>query len=335
MTPKLHPEARALMEIVARAAAPAFHTLDVPKAREEVRKMFAYFGAEPPPVASVRDLAMPCADGSGRIGLRLYRPFGSAAQERLPLLVFFHGGGWIAGDLDAYDSLCCALANHACCAVLSVDYRLAPEHPFPAAVDDAYAAALWAQQHAAELAVDAGRIAVGGDSAGGNLAAVTAILARDRGGPRLVFQLMVYPTTDQSSERPSQRQFGRGYLLELEAIRYFQRKYLPHPRDYRDWRASPLLRQDLAGLPPALVLSAGFDPLLDDCIAYVERLSAARVAVQHRCFDGMIHGFVTLGKRFTASAEAIELAASALRDAFHAATQSGRKCNRGLPTQGA
>ena len=329
MRHKLHPQAKALMDIVARAAAPAFHTLDVPKAREEVRKMFAYFGADPPPVASVRDLTMPCADGSGRINLRLYRSFESAPHERLPLLVFFHGGGWIAGDLDAYDSLCRALANQALCAVLSVDYRLAPEYPFPAAVEDAYAATLWAERHAAELAIDVGRVAVGGDSAGGNLAAVTAICARDRAAPRLVFQLMVYPATDQCSERPSQRQFGRGYLLDLEAIRYFQHKYLLHPRDYLDWRASPLLREDLAGLPPALIISAGFDPLLDDCTAYAERLSAAGVAVEHRCFDGMIHGFMTLGKMFTMAGEAVDLAASALRDAFRGTARGALKSDQG------
>ena len=328
MTDKLHPQAKALMEIVARAAAPAFHTLDVPKARQEVRKMFAYFGADPPSVASVRDLTMPCPDGSMRINLRLYRPFASAPHECLPLLVFFHGGGWIAGDLDAYDPLCRVLANKTPCAVLSVDYRLAPEHPFPAAVEDAYAATLWAEQHAAELAIDVGRIAVGGDSAGGNLAAVTAIISRDQAAPRLVFQLMVYPATDQCSERPSQRQFGRGYLLELEAIRYFQHKYLLHPRDYRDWRASPLLRKDLAGLPPALIISAGYDPLLDDCIAYAEHLHGAGVAVAHRCFDGMIHGFMTLGKMFTAADEAVDVAAQALRDAFQVAACGARNSDQ-------
>lgn len=332
MSNKLHPEAKALMEIVARAAAPAIHTLDVPKAREEVRKMFAYFGADPPPVASVRELRMPCPEeDASSIDLRFYRPLSSAPAEILPLLVFYHGGGWIAGDLEAYDALCRMLANRALCAVLSVDYRLAPEHPFPAAVNDAYAALVWAQQHAAELAIDGRRVAVGGDSAGGNLAAVTAIMARDQGAPPLAFQLMVYPAIDQCSERPSQRQFGRGYLLELEAIRYFQHKYLRHAGDYHDWRASPLLREDLAGLPPALIITAGFDPLVDDCVAYAEHLQAAGVAVEHRCFVGMIHGFMTLGKMFAAADEAVDTAAEALRLAFQAASreagQLGPKLN--------
>jgi acetyl esterase len=193
-----------------------------------------------------------------------------------------------------------------------VDYRLAPEHPFPAAVEDADLAVRWVADQAAELAVDPRRIAVGGDSAGGNLAAVAAILARDRGHPRLAFQLLIYPATDQGSERPSQRQFGRGYLLDLESIRYFQHQYLRHARDHADWRASPLLATDLSGLPPALIITAGFDPLLDDCVAYADRLEAAGVAVEYRCYEGMIHGFITLGKLFTAAGEAITLAAAAL-----------------------
>ncbi len=315
MSKTLDPQARMLMDIVARAAAPAFHTLDVAKARDETRKLHAYFGAEAPAVASVREIDIP-RDG-GVIPARCYRSLGSAATTALPLLVFFHGGGWTVGDLDSHDSLCRTLANAARCTVLSVDYRLAPEHPFPAAVDDAYSATVWASRHARDLGADATRIAVGGDSAGGNLAAVTAILARDRGAPHVVFQLLVYPATDQGSERPSWQQFGRGYLLDLESIRYFQKKYLRHARDYDDWRASPLLRHDLAGLPPALVITAGFDPLLDDCVAYVHQLRAAGVAVEYRCFDGMVHGFLTLGKVFTAAGEASALAARALAQAFH------------------
>jgi len=310
----LDPQAKVLMDIVARAAAPAFHTLDVAKAREETRKLHAYFSAEAPAVGSVREMAIPHQGAT--IPARFYRPLGSPARSTLPLLVFFHGGGWTVGDLDSYDPLCRTLANEAQCGVLSVDYRLAPEHPFPAAVDDAYAATAWASEHARELGVDAARIAVGGDSAGGNLAAVTTILARDRGAPALVFQLLVYPATDQGSERPSWQQFGRGYLLELESIRYFQKKYLRHARDYHDWRASPLLRSDLAGLPPALVITAGFDPLLDDCVAYSQRLRAAGVEVEYRCFDGMVHGFLTLGKMFAAAGEASKLAARALTKAF-------------------
>lgn len=320
MTRKLDPQARLLMDIVARKAAPAFHTLDVAKAREETRKLHAYGSPALPAVAASHDLSIPGPAGIP-LGARLVRPAGSSAEAALPLLVYYHGGGWTVGDLDSYDSLCRLLANRARCAVLSVDYRLAPEHPFPAAVDDADAALAWAATHAAELAIDPARIAVGGDSAGGNLAAVAALLARDRGGPPLVLQLLIYPATDQNSERPSQRQFGRGYLLDLESIRYFQHKYLRHARDYQDWRASPLLAPDLAGLPPALMLTAGFDPLLDDCIAYADRLQAAGVPVRHRCFDGMVHGFITLGRLFTVADEAITLAADALAAAF-AATEA-------------
>lgn len=314
MSKTLDPQAKALMEIVARAAAPAFHTLDVAKARDETRKLFAYFSPPAPPVAAVREIAIP-TDGAA-IAARLYRPLGSTGAMALPLLVFFHGGGWTVGDLDSYEPLCRTLANEACCAVLSVDYRLAPEYPFPTAVDDAYTAALWVSEHAHELGVDATRIAVGGDSAGGNLAAVTAILARDRGAPALVFQLLIYPATDQRTERPSWRQFGRGYLLDLESIRYFQNKYLRHARDYEDWRASPLRRDDLTGVAPALVITAGFDPLLDDCMAYVRHLEGAGVNVEHHCFEGMVHGFLTLGRMFAAAGEGTRLAARALTRAF-------------------
>ena len=316
MSKQLDPQAKALMEKVARAAAPAFHALDVIKARSETRKLYTYFSLSAPPVALVREIAIPRTEGGGVIPARYYRSLGSAPQTLLPLLVFFHGGGWTVGDLDSYDPLCRVLANRAACAVLSVDYRLAPEHPFPAAVDDAYAATLWAKQQAHELRVDDSRIAVAGDSAGGNLAAVTAILARDQGEPALVFQLLIYPATDQGSERPSQKEFGRGYLLDLEAIRFFQNKYLRHARDYEDWRASPLLRQDLAGLPPALIITAGFDPLLDDCVAYADHLRAAGVEVDYHCFEGMVHGFLTLGKVFSAAVEASDLAARALVRAF-------------------
>jgi acetyl esterase len=317
MSKTLDPQAKVLMEIVARAAAPAFHTLDVVKARSETRKLHACFSPEPPAVASVLEMEIPRVGEGGVIPARCYRPMGSRPEARLPLLVFFHGGGWTVGDLDSYDPLCRELANKAQCSLLSVDYRLAPEYPFPAAVDDAYTATVWAREHAHELRVDGARIAVGGDSAGGNLAAVTAILARDRAGPSLVFQLLVYPATDQRSERPSWQQFGRGYLLELESIRFFQNKYLRHVRDYDDWRASPLLREDLAGLPPALILTAGFDPLLDDCVAYADHLRAAGVKVEYHCFDGMVHGFLTLGKMFSAAREASDLAARALVQAFN------------------
>ncbi|MBL8541416.1 MAG: alpha/beta hydrolase [Betaproteobacteria bacterium] len=314
MSKILDPQAKALMDIVARAAAPAFHTLDVDRARDETRKLHAYFSPPAPQVAAVREIEIP-GEGAA-IAARLYRPRGSTAEMALPLLVFFHGGGWTVGDLDSYDPLCRTLANEACCAVLSVDYRLAPEHPFPAAVDDACTATVWASEHAEELDVDASRIAVGGDSAGGNLAAVTAILARDRGAPSVALQLLVYPATDQRTERPSWRQFGRGYLLDLESIRYFQNKYLRHARDYDDWRASPLRRTDLAGVAPALVITAGFDPLLDDCVAYADHLKAAGVAVEYHCFEGMVHGFLTLGKLFTAAGEATRLAAQSLTRAF-------------------
>ncbi|HEY5899097.1 MAG TPA: alpha/beta hydrolase [Burkholderiales bacterium] len=243
--------------------------------------------------------------------MRVYRPL---AGETLPALLYFHGGGWTIGDVDTHDVLCRQLALGARCAVFSVDYRLAPEHPFPAAVDDCWAATRYVAENADKLKIS--RIAVGGDSAGGNLAASIALLARDAGGPRLAFQLLVYPATDQRCASASHQRNAQGYLLTRDAIEYFRRAYLPNPSDWLDWRASPLLAKSHANLPPALVVTAGYDPLLDEGRAYAERLKSAGVEVTYREFADMVHGFALFGGVVDTANSAVAEFCAALRRAF-------------------
>jgi acetyl esterase len=277
-------------------------------ARRIYRDTRAALSARPPELADVRLLVL-----DNRIAVRAYRP---VRDEVLPALVFFHGGGWTIGDLDTHDVLCRQLAAGARCAVFSVDYRLAPEHPFPAAVEDCYAATRYVHSHAGQLGVDSGRIAVGGDSAGGNLAAVVALMARDGGAPRLACQLLIYPATDQRCHFPSHERNGEGYLLTRDAIRYFRAAYLPRAKDHLDWRASPLLAPSHAALPSALVLTAGYDPLVDEGRAYAESLAAAGVEVEYKEYADMVHGFVLFGGVIDAANRAVDECCRHLRDVF-------------------
>jgi acetyl esterase len=310
----LHPHARALLDLIAERGVPPTHTLSPAEARAVYRDRRGFTQPAPPPVASVTDLA---ADGPhGAIPLRLFRPLGTMADQVLPALVYYHGGGWVIGDLDTHDTLCRELANHAGCAVVSVDYRLAPEHRFPAAVDDSIAAARWVHRHAAALHLDPDRIAVGGDSAGGNLAAVVAIAARDAGDLPLAYQLLIYPATDQHRSAPSHTTNGEGYLLTRDTMAYFTGHYIPDPARYADWRASPLLHPDLSRLPPALVLTAGYDPLRDEGLAYAQRLSEAGNQATHLSFERQIHGFILMGKVLDEANAAVRLCAADLRDAL-------------------
>src|SRR5262249_5257951 len=217
-----------------------------------------------------------------------------AGDGPLPLLMYFHGGGWVIGDLDTCEGICRSLANGAGCIVVAVDYRLAPEHRYPAAAEDCYAATAWAAEHARELGGDSRRIAVGGDSAGGTLTTVVALMARDRGGPPLGHQLMVYPVTEHSYETASYRDFADGYLLNLELMTYFWNQYLGGASDGLDRYASPLRAPDLRGLPPALVITAEFDPLRDEGEAYAARLREAGVPVTLSRYDGVFHAFFSM-----------------------------------------
>ena len=310
----LHPQARALMDLMIERGVPPTHTLTPAEARRFYRERRSFTQPAPPEVAAVRELT---ANGPhGDIPLRLYRPIGSASNDMLPVLVYFHGGGWVIGDLDTHDTLCRELANGSGACVVAVDYRMGPEHRFPAAVDDAFAATAWVRRQADDLRIDPARMAVGGDSAGGNLAAVVAIAARDAGDLPLAFQLLIYPGTDQRRGSASHQALGEGYLLTNDTMAYFIGHYIADPAQYLDWRASPLLHTDLAGLPPAFVITAGYDPLRDEGLAYAQRLSEGGNRASQVCFERQIHGFITMGRVIDESNTAVALCAAALRREF-------------------
>ena len=310
----LHPQAQAFIDLLVQRGIPPTHTLTPADARKFYRERRAVTQPDPGAVAEVRELQ---ADGpDGPIPLRLYRPLGSDAAAALPVLVYYHGGGWTIGDLDTHDTLCRGLCNGSGCAVVAVDYRMGPEHRFPAAVDDVLAATRWVVREAAALGVDAGRLAVGGDSAGGNLAAVVAIAARDAGDLPIAYQLLIYPATDMRRVHPSHVTNGQGYVLTADTIRYFHGQYITDAAHDNDWRASPLLREDLAGLPPALVLTAGYDPLRDEGLDYARALTAAGNRASHVCFERQIHGFITMGRLLDEANTAVALCAAELRRAL-------------------
>ena len=312
----LDPQARALLDLMAERGVPPTHTLSVAEARQTYRERRGFTQPEPPPVGWVRDRQAPGPQGP--IALRHYRPAGVPDAERLPLLIYFHGGGWTIGDLDTHDVLCRTLCAAAGLGVLAVDYRMGPEHRFPAAVDDCLAATRFARDQAAALGADPARLAVGGDSAGGNLAAVVCLALRDAGEALPAFQLLIYPATDMRAVALSHRSNGQGYMLTADTIAYFRGHYIPGAGQWADWRASPLLAADHAHLPPALVLTAGFDPLRDEGRQYADALSGAGVACQLVCFERQIHGFVTMGRVIGEANTALDLCAAALRRALAA-----------------
>lgn len=281
----LDPQAQELLDQMAKLGVPPMHTLPV----EQVRKnMAAIYRGDPEEVKSIEDRRIP--GPAGEIPIRIYTPEGTPPR---PLVVFFHGGGWAIGDLDSHDVLCRQIANGAGAVVVAVDYRLAPEHKYPAAAEDSYAATVWAVENAAAIGADPNRVAVVGDSAGGNLAAVVSLMARDRGGPRLRYQVLAYPVTDYSFESTSYRENAEGYFLSRDSMVWFWDLYLPDQAAGADPLASPLRAKDLSGLPPALVLTAEYDPLCSEGDAYADRLREAGVPVEHRRYEGLIHGFLT------------------------------------------
>jgi acetyl esterase len=295
-----------------------------PKLGEEVHdaaQARAILAAQPPvpidPVAvgRVEERTVPGADAD--VPARLYWPAGRDGPngEPIPIVVFFHGGGFALCDLDTHDPVCRNMANMAGAVVLSVDYRLAPETPFPGGVEDAYAATQWAHEHAAELGADPDRLVVAGDSSGGNFAAVVALMARDRGGPPIAYQFLIYPVTDRNFEVASYRENSRGYFTTATHLRWYWDQYVgPDGADAAHPYASPLRAEDLSGLPPARVLTAEYDPLRDEGEAYAERLSAAGVETSLRRFDGMFHGFFTFSQIFPPGQQANEEEFAALRE---------------------
>ncbi|CAN5687043.1 alpha/beta hydrolase [soil metagenome] len=306
----LDPQARALLDLQALANFPGFHRMAPAEARSAFRARRSLAGPAEE-VGGVEDRELP-----GGLRVRVYWPKAQKSLSDLwPAMVFFHGGGFVQGDLDTIDSPCRTLTNASRCLFVSVDYRLAPEHKFPAAVEDAYTATSWVAEKAAGLGIDPARIAVGGDSAGGNLAIVTALLARDRGGPRLAFQLLIYPVTNHAFDTPSYRECGDGYGLNREAMEYYWTQYLDRPEDGANPLASPLLA-DLHGLPPAMVITAEYDPLRDEGEALAEKLRTAGVAVEARRYEGQIHGFFTMAGLLEASRQLHRDIAKALRQAL-------------------
>lgn len=309
----LHPEYDALLRQAAAANVPPLIELPPAAARRMFREMQP--AAPEVPVAAVVD-----ADADG-VPVRVYRPAGDGP---FPVVMMFHGGGWVLGDLETADCQSREVCNGAGVVVASVDYRLAPEHRCPAAAEDCYRATAWTAGHAAEFDGDARRLAVAGDSAGGNLAAVVAQLARDRGGPAIAFQLLVYPVTDGRLNTPSFRENAEGYLLTAESMRWFWNQYAPSTEERLHPCASPLLATDLSNLPPALVMTAQFDPLRDEGEAYAAALGAAGVAAETIRYDGFIHGFFGQTRTIAAARPAMDKACGALRDALLATNKEQR-----------
>ncbi len=303
----LHQECRQVLDLLESLGMPDFSEISPAEARE--------FSLAPPPevptpVAEVAERTLSTPDAE--VPVRIYRPDGDGGG----VLVYFHGGGWVIGGLESHDETCRMLCAGGGVTVVAVDYRLAPETRYPGAVTDCYNATLWVSEQAAELGLDASRLAVGGDSAGGNLAAAVAQMARDKGGPHIAFQLLVYPVTDADFDRPSYLDNGEGYLLTRRGMQWFWGHYAPDAAQRTQPYASPL-RGDLVGLPPALVQVAEFDPLRDEGVAYANALKAAGVKVQFNHYHGMIHGFFGMTEAISDARQAMQEACQALRRHLH------------------
>ncbi len=302
---------QSLLDMMAAMGAPPLEQQTVADARQRMT-MMSQMGGSPEAVHKVENRTIP--GSAGEIPVRIYTPEGDGP---FPMLVFFHGGGFVIGDLDSHDPLCRTLTNAAHCIVVAVDYRLAPEHTFPAAPEDCYAATKWVADNAASLNGDAARIAVGGDSAGGNLSAVVSLMARDRRGPTILFQLLIYPVTDYYLPgTPSLRENADGYFLTRNSMIWFFNHYVPEGSDLDNPYLHPLRAKNLSNLPPAFVITAEYDPLRDEGEAYAQRLREAGVTVQAKRYNGMIHGFFNMVAAVDVAKEAVNEAAGALRKAF-------------------
>ena len=301
----LDPEAQVLAK--AATAGTPIHLQTPAEARAAMLVQTASLGP-PEPVHRIENLSVPAEHGE--IPIRVYTPAGNGPFTGL---VFFHGGGWVIGSIETHDALCRSIANAAGCVVVSVEYRLAPEHKYPAAADDAFAATCWVSEHAAKLGIDPARLAVGGDSAGGNLAAVVSLMARDRSGPPLALQLLLYPITDYDLDTASYQRYADGYLLTRDAMAWFWGHYVPDGVSPETPYISPLRAPDHSNLPPALVITAECDPLADEGRAYAERLKAAGVAVTFNCYPGMIHGFIRRHRLLRQGRNGLDELAGALR----------------------
>ncbi len=306
----LDPQAQKLVDAMAALGLKPVEDSTPEEARESIRARTVILGPFDE-VAAVADHRVPVE--GGEITVRMYSPGGPGPH---PALVFYHGGGWVIGDLYTHDGICRSLTNAAGCVVASVDYRLAPESKYPVAAEDSYAALRWLVANTARLGIDPRRVAVGGDSAGGTLSTVVALMGRDRGGPALVHQVLIYPATSSDLDTPSYHENATGYLLTREAMRWFWRQYLSREEQGTEPYASPLLAPSLAGLPPALVITAECDPLRDEGEAYAARLRAAGVPVTLTRYPGMFHGFFRMTRLLDKARAALDEVAGSLRKAF-------------------
>jgi acetyl esterase len=306
----LDPDLEKFLALARQAGRPPFEALTPAQARSAYAASWDVLQPPAADVASVRDLRI--AGPGGQLALRIYRGAGTKPGERLPGLVYLHGGGWVIGNLESHDRLCRNLANQARLCVIAVDYRLAPEHPFPAALDDSAAAWQWVVAHSDELAIERGRIGIGGDSAGGNLAAVVALMGRDGTLPRPMHQALIYPVVDLSARSDSYLRVTSGVPLTAATMHYFIDHYTPKAQDRSDWRASPLLAATLAGTPPALVVTVAHDPLCDEGRDYAARLEADGVRVTSLHLGDHMHGMLMHGKLIRASKRIVDFVAAAI-----------------------
>jgi acetyl esterase len=310
----LDPESQRLIDLMAAANRPAWNTLSAQAARDLYLSLRP--GAQGPRPAEVTVVDRTIPGPAGELAVRLYRPASAPADAKLPALVYAHGGGWVFGNLDSHDVLCAQLALEAGIAVFHVDYRLAPEARFPGAFDDVVAALKWVAANGASVGIDPTRLAIGGDSAGGNLAAAVSLWARDHGGPKLLMQLLAYPVTDAVARAESYRHFEDGYGLNAVTMEWFFDHYTPDRTSRDDWRVSPLRAASLAGLPPALVVTAGYDPLRDEGRAYAWRLQQEGTQADLVEFGGMLHGFLSSPMLLHGARRGTTICAAALREAL-------------------
>lgn len=307
------PQLQQLLNMINQFPMPPFETISPSDYRGMEKMMTLPFATNKTELFEVKDQTIPLKDRD--IAIRIYRP--TAEQGPRPALVFYHGGGWVVGSLDSHDELCRQLAHESSCTVISIDYRLAPEYKFPTAVWDAYDALVYLTEHAAEFEIDPMQIAVGGDSAGGNLATVACIIANQKGGvPAIQYQLLYYPSVGNEKETDSYRENQTGYLLTAEMMEWFRKHYFNTDEESQHVYAAPLLYEDLSGLPPAMIITAEYDPLRDGGAAYAKKLQEQGVAVEYMCYEGMIHGFMSMPQIDKAKAGVLQ-GAEALKRIFN------------------
>jgi len=310
---QLDPRARTLIDQLSTLPTPWGDGLAIDRSRREMEAAATAFGA-PTPVTRFEDFRLPPTAGSTvEIPVRCYWP---SAEKNLPIIVFYHGGGWVLGNIITHDAYCRRLAMASGAIVASVDYRLAPEHKYPAAFDDCYAATRYIADNAVEFGADPQRMAVAGDSAGGNLAAAVALAARDAGRPAIALQVLLYPVIDYNFQTPSYTERGEGYFLTRQAMEWFWTQYLEQDSDGRRPFASPIRAESLGDLPPAVIITAAFDPLCDEGRLYAERLTQANVPVEYTCYEDMFHGFCRRFESLPQAETALTQVAAALRSAF-------------------